>query len=113
MDWTQRPYSVTRYLPFAHGTLFSIVQNVERAKEMDVLFDVIQRGNLKIELSVQREHGYIVIITANDEEDRRVFRAPILENGQVKTFESPEAAMVSVKNRLLSAAPRGVSDEGS
>ena len=64
-----------------------MVQNVERAKEMDVLFDVIQRGNLKIELSVQRDHGYIVIITANDEEDRRVFKAPVLENGIVKTFQ--------------------------
>jgi hypothetical protein len=82
-------------------------------KEMEVLFDVIERGNLKILLSVQDNHGYIVIITANDKEDRRVFKAPVLENGKVKTFESPEAAILAAKTRLLSTASQSISAESS
>lgn len=86
---------------------------MERAKEMEVLFDVIERGKLKIQLSVQDNHGYIVIITANDEEDRRVFKAPVLENGKVKTFESPEAAILAAKKRLLPTAPHTIAGECS
>ena len=83
------------------------------AKEMEVLFDVIERGNLKIQLSVQDNHGYIVIITANDDEDRRVFKAPVLEDGKVKTFESPEAAILAAKKRLLSGGSQAISGGSS
>lgn len=94
------------------GTIFK-APDVEGTKEMEVLFDIVERGNLKIQLSVQDNNGYIVIITANDEEDRRVFKAPVLENGKVKTFESPEAAILGAKQQLFPTSAQSVSDEFS
>jgi hypothetical protein len=71
-------------------------------KGMEVFFDIIKRGKLKIQLSVQENHGCSVIFTASDERDRRILKAPILHNGKIKIYPNAQAAISDAMNKLTS-----------
>jgi hypothetical protein len=67
---------------------------------MEIFYDIIQCGNLKIQLLVQQNNGWTVVFTINDEDDRRILKAPILENGKVKIYTNPDDAITDAMNRL-------------
>lgn len=69
---------------------------------MEVFSKEIRVGNLRIELSVEEEHGCSkVIFTARDEEDRRVWRTPLMDlNGDIKLYRSQEEAIIDAERKL-------------
>ena len=68
---------------------------------MEVFSKEFQVGNIKIELSIQDIHGTKrVVFTAKDENDRRIWRTPILDNGEIKTYKSEEDAMQDAEKKL-------------
>jgi hypothetical protein len=69
---------------------------------MEVFSKEFQIGNLKIELSVEESHGCSkVIFTARDEEDRRIWRTPIMDlNGDIKMYNSQEEAITDAERKL-------------
>lgn len=68
---------------------------------MEVFSKEIQVGNIKIELSIQESNGTRrVVFTAKDENDRRIWRTPILDNGEVKTYENDEEAILDAEKKL-------------
>lgn len=72
---------------------------------MEVFSKEIQIGNLRIELSVEEERGCSkVIFTARDEEDRRVWRTPLMDlNGDIKLYRSQEEAIIDAERKLGAA----------
>jgi hypothetical protein len=67
---------------------------------MELFYDIIQCGNLKVQLLVQENNGWTVVFTISDEEDRRILKAPVLENGKVKIYANPEDAISDAMARL-------------
>jgi hypothetical protein len=67
---------------------------------LEVYIGEVNVGNTKIEFSFVDDHGCHVVFTAKDKEDRRILRAPVLEDGHVKTYSSAEEAFQDVQNRL-------------
>lgn len=67
---------------------------------MEVFFDIIRSGNLKIELSIRQHGGCYVIFTVQDETDRRILRAPVMDNGKIKIYATPQEALKDVQNKL-------------
>jgi hypothetical protein len=67
---------------------------------MEIFYDIIQCGNLKIQLLVQQNNGWTVVFTISDSDDRRILKAPILENGKVKVYTNAEDAISDAMNRL-------------
>jgi hypothetical protein len=71
---------------------------------MEVFSKEIQLGKLRIELSVEEKEGCRVIFTARDEEDRRVWRTPIMDyNGEVKIYDNQEEAIMDAHRTLGTA----------
>jgi hypothetical protein len=67
---------------------------------MELFYDIIQCGNLKVQLLVQENNGWTVVFTISDEQDRRILKAPVLENGKVKIYANPEEAISDAMARL-------------
>ena len=68
---------------------------------MEVYSKEFQVGNIKIELSIQESHGVKrVVFTAKDDQDRRIWRTPILDNGEIKTYDSQEDAISDAEKKL-------------
>jgi hypothetical protein len=70
---------------------------------MEVYSKEIQVGNIIIELSIQDIDGTKrVVLTAKDDQNRRLWRTPILHNGSVKTYENSEDALADAERKVAS-----------
>jgi hypothetical protein len=70
---------------------------------MEIYSKEIQVGNIIIELSIHEIEGTRrVVVTARDEENRRLWRTPILDNGKVKTYDSNEDALADAERKIAS-----------
>jgi hypothetical protein len=68
---------------------------------MEYFIEELRFGNLRIELSIQKGQGCRVIFTARDDENRRIWKTPVMdENGEVKVYEDEESAIVEAKKKL-------------
>ena len=68
---------------------------------MEIYSKEIHIGSIIIELSIQETHGTKrVVITAKDEQNRRLWRTPILDNGEVKTYNSQEDAIEDAEKKV-------------
>jgi hypothetical protein len=71
---------------------------------MEVFFKEFTIGNLKIELSVEQTHGCRVIFTAKDQDERRIWRTPVMDdNGEEKIYETCEEAILDGQRKLQTA----------
>ena len=69
---------------------------------MDIYLDIIQCGKVKIELFVQGRESCSVVFTITDEDDRRILKSSIMDNGVVKVYASAEDA---IKDAIMKLAP--------
>jgi hypothetical protein len=70
---------------------------------MEVYSKEIQVGNIIIELSIQDIDGTKrVVLTAKDDQNRRLWRTPILDNGSVKTYDNSEDALADAERKVAS-----------
>jgi hypothetical protein len=60
---------------------------------MDGLIDIIQVGSYRIELEIHDDDRCSIIFTAHDKENRRVIKAPVMENGQIKSYSNSTEAI--------------------
>jgi len=60
---------------------------------MDGCFDIVQIGNFRIELVLTEDQKWSVVFTALDDDHRRLIKAPVMENGQIKTYENAQQAI--------------------
>lgn len=68
---------------------------------MEIFSKEIQIGNIIIELSIQESKGTKrVVITAKDDQNRRLWRTPILDNGEIKTYDSQEDAIEDAEKKV-------------
>ena len=68
---------------------------------MEYFVEQIKFGNLTIELSVEQGQGCRVIFTDRDEENRRVWKTPVMDlNGEVKVYDNQEDAIHDAKKKL-------------
>jgi hypothetical protein len=68
---------------------------------MEIFLKEIEIGNITIELSIQESNGSNrVVITAKDDQNRRLWRTPVLDNGEVKTYDSAEDAIEDVEKKV-------------
>lgn len=71
---------------------------------MEIFSKEIPVGNIIIELSIQEINGSKrVVITAKDDQHRRLWRTPILDNGEIKTYESDQDAIDDAEKKVGSA----------
>jgi hypothetical protein len=69
--------------------------------EMEYFVEEIKLGNLTIELFIQDGQGCRVIVTARDEDNRRVWKTPVMDaNGEPKVYENQEDAIVDARKKL-------------
>jgi hypothetical protein len=70
---------------------------------MEIFSKEIQVGNIILELSIHEIEGTKrVVITAKDEENRRLWRTPILQNGEIKTYNSNQDAIEDAEKKIAS-----------
>jgi hypothetical protein len=83
---------------------FDALADVDFAGEiMEVYSKEIQVGNIIIELSIQDIDGTKrVVLTAKDDQNRRLWRTPILDNGSVKTYDNSEDALADAERKVAS-----------
>ena len=63
--------------------------------------DIIQAGNnMRIELRRHEKQGYCVVFTAVDDDNRRIIKAPVIEDGRIKVYSNPEAAISDVMQKI-------------
>jgi hypothetical protein len=67
---------------------------------MEIFIGEIKAGNLRIELFVTGQGPFNVVFTVKDGEDRRVIRAPIMENGEIKRYDTKEDAISEAAQRF-------------
>ena len=67
---------------------------------MQIYITEIEAGGAKLELSIVEENGCQVVFTARDAEDRRILKAPLLEDGKVKIYSSVEEACADLQTRF-------------
>jgi hypothetical protein len=80
---------------------------------MEIFIGEIEAGNLRIELFVTGQGPFNVVFTVKDAEDRRVIRAQIMENGEIKRYDTREEAIAEAAERFkvpLIATPPGELD---
>jgi hypothetical protein len=70
---------------------------------MEFIVDEVHLGKLTFVLSVLEKQGCRVFITAKDEDNRRIWKTPILDgNGDISTFPDVRAAIDETMKRLPS-----------
>lgn len=74
---------------------------------MEIYLDIIQLEKVKIELSASREEGCSVTFTITDEDDRRILKSSIMDQGKIKIYSTAEEAL---KDAILKLTPRGKED---
>lgn len=67
---------------------------------MDHPFDSIKYGNTRIELSIHDDGKFSVVFTLWDNHERRILRAPIMENGVIKLYEAAAEAIQDAMKKL-------------
>jgi hypothetical protein len=68
---------------------------------MEFVVDEIHVGKLTFVLSVLEKHGCKVFITAKDEDNRRIWKTPLLDlNGEMLTYPTSDMAIESAKQKL-------------
>lgn len=67
---------------------------------MDIYHDTFQVGNIRVELTAHENQMMSVTFTAQDSDNRRVLKAPIMENGKVKLYSNVEEAMTDVMRKF-------------
>lgn len=86
---------------------------MQRTEGMEVFLDIVREGNVRIELSVYDHEGCSVIFTVTDDEDRRILRSSVMENGRIKIYPTAEKAMSDALRMFTSqsASPPEHSDK--
>jgi hypothetical protein len=79
---------------------FEELLNHAKDEGMEVFLDIIKKGNVRIELSVNEHQGCSVIFTVTDDQDRRILRSSVMDNGKVKIYSSAEEAIQDVLRML-------------
>jgi hypothetical protein len=69
---------------------------------MEIFIDIIKQGNIKIELLARGNEGCSVIFTITDEDDRRILKSAIMDNGKIKIYASAEEAIKDAIMKLTS-----------
>lgn len=69
---------------------------------MEIFLDIIKHGKVKIELFVQGREACSVVFTITDEDDRRILKSSIMDNGSVKVYANAEDA---IKDAIMKLAP--------
>lgn len=73
---------------------------------MEFFEEEVQLGRLKIILSVLAKQGCSVYITAKDENNRKVWKTPLLnEDGEVGIYSDYQVALTEAKKKILSLPP--------
>ena len=68
---------------------------------MEYFVEEFKLGNLTIELFIQEGQGCRVIVTARDEENRRVWKTPVMDtNGEVKVYDNQEDAIDDTRKKF-------------
>jgi hypothetical protein len=67
---------------------------------MDGLLDILQIGNLRFEFRFHESQGCSIIFTAQDVNNRRVIKAPVMENGQIKVYRNVEEATADAMQKF-------------
>ena len=68
---------------------------------MEIFSKEIHVGGIILELSIHEIEGTKrVVITAKDEENRRLWRTPILQDGEVKTYNSNQDAIEDAERKI-------------
>jgi len=70
---------------------------------MEIYLDIIQLDKVKIELSASREEGCSVTFTITDEDNRRILRSSIMDQGKLKIYSTADEAL---KDAVLKLTPR-------
>jgi len=73
--------------------------------DMEYFVEQLKFGNLTIELSIEEGRGCRVIFTAKDQENRRIWKTPIMDlNGEIKVYDNQEDAIQDAKKKLGAVA---------
>jgi hypothetical protein len=71
-----------------------------RGLTMNTFLDILRVGNYRIELQSHEQGGFSVIFTALDGEDRRVIKAPVMQDGKIKIYPTAEAAILDAMEKF-------------
>lgn len=77
-----------------------------------MFLDIVKEGNVRIELSAHEHQGCSVIFTITDEEDRRILRSSVMENGEIKVYATAEEAIDDVLRIFTSQSSNPAEDQG-
>lgn len=78
---------------------------------MEIFLDIVKDGNVRIELCVYGHQACSVIFTVTDDEDRRILKSSIMENGKIKVYASAEEAISDALRILTSSSDGSTKDE--
>jgi hypothetical protein len=67
---------------------------------MEIFFEEIKIGDVLIQVSIQEGQGCRMMITAKDQDNRRILKTPVMENGEIKVYETPELAIEDARKRF-------------
>lgn len=68
---------------------------------MEYFVEELRLGNLRIELSIQEGKGCRVIFTAKDEDNRRIWKTPVMDdNGEIMVYQNQHDAIIDAKRKL-------------
>jgi hypothetical protein len=74
---------------------------VDQYDAMEFIVEQIQFGRLTLVLSILEKEGCRVFITAKDEENRRVWKTPVLnESGLISIYPDQENAITDAKRKV-------------
>jgi hypothetical protein len=91
------------------GMFFESSDLVEKSfSNMEVFLDVVQIGNFRVELIFHENHGCSVVFTAQDVDNRRLIKAPIMEDGQVKIYSNAQDALSDAFQKFGSMAQENI-----
>jgi hypothetical protein len=68
---------------------------------MEFIIEEIQFGRLRLVLSILEKQGFSVFITAKDEDNRRVWKTPLLDaSGSVNIYPDSAIAVAEAKKKV-------------
>jgi hypothetical protein len=68
---------------------------------MEIFFEEVKFEKLIIQVSIQEGKGCRVMITAKDQENRRIWKTPVMDcNGEVKVYETPQEAIEDARKKI-------------
>jgi hypothetical protein len=70
---------------------------------MEFISEEFNQGCVSFVLSVLEKRGFRVFITAKDEDNRRIWKTPLMdENGNVRIYPDAESALTDAKRKIPS-----------